>query len=222
MARAGRSAVFPCAARWKQERMERERKLDLGDNGMNDFTFCRVDLQADNDLLESPKVIPNVNKITLTDSSISDGNLEKTSDSSRGCSSDSLTERNGGWIDFPLNCSSDMIQPKNKPNKLEVREITRSTGDPLLVFEEKLSSRKPAVRAKVPFEKGYSQMDWLKLTGTHPDLAGKIKGRLQSMVYALSYPSKAEPSVFRDNPIEDSFLWMRSGSIKQKVLYGQF
>ena len=31
---------------------------------------------------------------------------------------------------------------------------------------------KPAPRAKVPFEKGYSQMDWLKLTRTHPDLAG--------------------------------------------------
>ena len=25
-------------------------------------------------------------------------------------------------------------------------------------------ARKPAPRAKVPFEKGYSQMDWLKLT----------------------------------------------------------
>ncbi|KAF0908255.1 hypothetical protein E2562_023873 [Oryza meyeriana var. granulata] len=33
-------------------------------------------------------------------------------------------------------------------------------------------SKKPAARAKVPFEKGYSQMDWLKLTRTHPDLAG--------------------------------------------------
>lgn len=32
--------------------------------------------------------------------------------------------------------------------------------------------RKPVQRAKVPFEKGYSQMDWLKLTRTHPDLAG--------------------------------------------------
>lgn len=33
-------------------------------------------------------------------------------------------------------------------------------------------SVKPVSRAKVPFEKGYSQMDWLKLTRTHPDLAG--------------------------------------------------
>lgn len=35
--------------------------------------------------------------------------------------------------------------------------------------------KKPAPRAKVPFEKGYSQMDWLKLTQTHPDLAGTYR-----------------------------------------------
>lgn len=32
----------------------------------------------------------------------------------------------------------------------------------------------PAPRKKVPFEKGFSQMDWLKLTQTHPDLAGTL------------------------------------------------
>ena len=30
----------------------------------------------------------------------------------------------------------------------------------------------PPPRRKVPFEKGYSQMDWVRLTQTHPDLAG--------------------------------------------------
>ena len=44
------------------------------------------------------------------------------------------------------------------------------------------SSKKPVARAKVPFEKGYSQMDWLKLTRTHPDLAGKL---LQTLVGAV-------------------------------------
>lgn len=38
--------------------------------------------------------------------------------------------------------------------------------------EKKAPARKSAPRAKVPFEKGYSPMDWLKLTRTHPDLAG--------------------------------------------------
>lgn len=36
----------------------------------------------------------------------------------------------------------------------------------------RIAARKPAARVKVPFEKGYSPMDWLKLTRTHPDLAG--------------------------------------------------
>eukprot|EP00246_Nothoceros_aenigmaticus_P014094 TRINITY_DN5192_c0_g1_i3.p1 TRINITY_DN5192_c0_g1~~TRINITY_DN5192_c0_g1_i3.p1 ORF type:complete len:143 (-),score=22.64 TRINITY_DN5192_c0_g1_i3:335-763(-) len=35
---------------------------------------------------------------------------------------------------------------------------------------------KPKIRAKIPLEKGYSQMDWLKLTQTKSDLAG-LKGR---------------------------------------------
>ncbi|KAF8115733.1 hypothetical protein N665_0025s0190 [Sinapis alba] len=46
------------------------------------------------------------------------------------------------------------------------------------------SAKKPITRTKVPFEKGYSQMDWLKLTRTHPDLAdlkGESNRRLISM-----------------------------------------
>ena len=41
--------------------------------------------------------------------------------------------------------------------------------------KQKNSTRKPAPRTKVPFEKGYSPMDWLKLTQTHPDLAGTLQ-----------------------------------------------
>ena len=35
----------------------------------------------------------------------------------------------------------------------------------------------PPRRRKVPFEKGFSQMDWVRLTQTHPDLAGLGGGR---------------------------------------------
>lgn len=38
--------------------------------------------------------------------------------------------------------------------------------------KQNAGGKKPVARAKFPFEKGYSQMDWLKLTHTHPDLAG--------------------------------------------------
>lgn len=53
--------------------------------------------------------------------------------------------------------------------------------------EQKPIAKKPVVRAKVPFEKGYSQMDWLKLTRTHPDLAG-ISFPYFSYVSADCYP----------------------------------
>ncbi|KAF3437932.1 hypothetical protein FNV43_RR20688 [Rhamnella rubrinervis] len=43
----------------------------------------------------------------------------------------------------------------------------------------------PRPRAKVPFEKGYSQMDWLKLTRTHPDLAG-LNGQSNKRLISLS------------------------------------
>ena len=35
--------------------------------------------------------------------------------------------------------------------------------------------KQPARPGKVPLEKGYSQMDWLRLTRTHPDLAGTFR-----------------------------------------------
>ncbi|EFJ04902.1 hypothetical protein SELMODRAFT_127066 [Selaginella moellendorffii] len=42
----------------------------------------------------------------------------------------------------------------------------------------------PKQRNKVPFEKGFSQMDWLKLTQSHPDLAG-LKGRSNRRMIAM-------------------------------------
>ncbi|XP_040938659.1 cytochrome b5 domain-containing protein RLF isoform X4 [Gossypium hirsutum] len=47
------------------------------------------------------------------------------------------------------------------------------------------STRKSAPRTKVPFEKGYSQMDWLKLSQTHPDLAG-LKGQSNRRLVSMS------------------------------------
>ncbi|XVF33710.1 hypothetical protein REPUB_Repub17cG0191600 [Reevesia pubescens] len=46
-------------------------------------------------------------------------------------------------------------------------------------------TREPAPQTKVPFEKGYSQMDWLKLTQTHPDLAG-LKGQSNRRLISMS------------------------------------
>ncbi|VFR03375.1 unnamed protein product [Cuscuta campestris] len=49
---------------------------------------------------------------------------------------------------------------------------------------QKLVGREPVARAKVPFEKGYSQMDWLKLTRTNPDLAG-LKGKSNKRLISM-------------------------------------
>ncbi|MBA0743550.1 hypothetical protein Gogos_006216 [Gossypium gossypioides] len=59
-------------------------------------------------------------------------------------------------------------------------------GAPAMKSEKARSStRKYAPRTKVPFEKGYSQMDWLKLTQTHPDLAG-LKGQSNRRLVSMS------------------------------------
>lgn len=57
-------------------------------------------------------------------------------------------------------------------------------SSPSVSQEPKTVVKKPAPRAKVPFEKGYSQMDWLKLTRTHPDLAG-LKGQSNKRLISL-------------------------------------
>lgn len=65
-------------------------------------------------------------------------------------------EKTVGSLSFTVTDSSSSSKPSNESSSSDI-----------------LKSRKPITRTKVPFEKGYSQMDWLKLTRTHPDLAGK-------------------------------------------------
>ncbi|GAQ91894.1 hypothetical protein KFL_008770050 [Klebsormidium nitens] len=48
-------------------------------------------------------------------------------------------------------------------------------GTPGMRTQSGAAAKAAMNRKKVPFEKGYSQMDWLRLTQTHPDLAG-LKG----------------------------------------------
>ncbi|CAK9151948.1 unnamed protein product [Ilex paraguariensis] len=67
--------------------------------------------------------------------------------------------------------------PNKQTREFSKQEASKDVGNSLKALQElKNPARKPAPRTKVPFEKGYSQMDWLKLTRTHPDLAG-LKGQ---------------------------------------------
>lgn len=74
----------------------------------------------------------------------------------------------------------------SKPSESTTKSVPSEANNlPLKSSEQKNSAKKPTVRAKVPFEKGYSQMDWLKLTRTHPDLAGSCTEFLVVQSFSL-------------------------------------
>ncbi|KAL2982845.1 hypothetical protein AAZX31_12G009000 [Glycine max] len=73
----------------------------------------------------------------------------------------------------------------SRPNESTTKLVpTQANISSLKSPAQKNSVKKPTVRAKVPFEKGYSQMDWLKLTQTHPDLAG-LKGQSNKRLISM-------------------------------------
>eukprot|EP00268_Persea_americana_P025158 TRINITY_DN24509_c0_g1_i5.p1 TRINITY_DN24509_c0_g1~~TRINITY_DN24509_c0_g1_i5.p1 ORF type:complete len:225 (-),score=37.87 TRINITY_DN24509_c0_g1_i5:223-897(-) len=134
-------------------------KKDMADT--SDFTFCQVGLQGDGDSLESPKIIPSIRNITINDNPSS---LQKNSSSGNSTSKESATDDS---LTFKV---IDKLPPKLKVVECLER---RDFGDSFLdAQDEKTVTKKPIARQKVPFEKGFSQMDWLKVTRTHSDLAG--------------------------------------------------
>ncbi|MCL7046059.1 hypothetical protein MKW94_018428 [Papaver nudicaule] len=120
----------------------------MGD-GDDDFTF------PVNQNLIVPNDVPDISTVTLE---------EASSSSNTDASSSSKIEKEVGSLSFTVVDMSTSVKPKDEVMKEPVKDE-----------EEVFTTRKPIVRSKVPFEKGYSQMDWLKLTRTHPDLAG-LKG----------------------------------------------
>jgi len=80
-------------------------------------------------------------------------------------------EANVGSLSFTVT-NTTSSQPNQSRQSTSKSITSKDNNLSSKLPEEKNSAKKPTVRAKVPFEKGYSQMDWLKLTRTHPDLAG--------------------------------------------------
>ncbi|KAL8204359.1 hypothetical protein R6Q57_009982 [Mikania cordata] len=72
---------------------------------------------------------------------------------------------------------------------------------------------KPASRAKVPFQIGYSHMDWLKVTRTHPDLAG-LKGQSNKRLVPLSE--------VKQHNTEDSMWTVLKGRVYNITPYMKF
>ncbi|KAL6327846.1 hypothetical protein AAG906_026520 [Vitis piasezkii] len=136
----------------------------------NDFTFCQVGSSVNQDGFEAQELVPGIGGITINDEFSSEvvgngngGFLWKGKSPNNSTSKEATV----GSLSFKV---IDTSSPK-KSNELSRQAATEDAGSSVKV-PQKSATRKPVARAKVPFEKGYSQMDWLKLTQTHPDLAG--------------------------------------------------
>ncbi|KAL1222267.1 Cytochrome b5 domain-containing protein RLF [Cardamine amara subsp. amara] len=112
----------------------------------DDFTFAKVAAPDTEDVLEGNDLALNVGSITLKD-----GLDQQSKDTCLP-----PKEKTIGSLSFTVIDSSSSKKQSNEPS-------------------DNFKAPRPITRTKVPFEKGYSQMDWLKLTRTHPDLAG-LKG----------------------------------------------
>lgn len=139
---------------------------------MDDFTFCQGNSLVDEDQLGSPEPMPRVSDLCIHDKSDS-------------------AEHREPKVSSDKNSKIFQVAPP-KVKSTEMQETTTAKGS---AFKQPVSIAKPVRRAKVPFEKGYSQMDWLKLTQTHPDLAG-LKGssnrRLISMDEVKQHKSEGD------------------------------
>ncbi|XP_076920884.1 cytochrome b5 domain-containing protein RLF-like isoform X1 [Bidens hawaiensis] len=129
----------------------------------DDFTFCQV---GDSEL----KAFPDVSSMSIKDEN---NNGTVWSDSSR-TNADSEKHEMVGSLSFKVIDASS----KN-PSTEQAKSNVGSSKD------TKSGSKKPISRAKVPFQIGYSHMDWLKVTRTHPDLAG-LKGQSNKRLITLS------------------------------------
>ncbi|KAF7824577.1 cytochrome b5 domain-containing protein RLF [Senna tora] len=130
----------------------------------DDFTFCKVSSPIDQDGLETGKLVSDMGSITLKQES-----SNAISSSSQKNSYSSKKQASVGSLSYSVTDASSS-------NRTHDTVSSKADSSPQKLSEQKKSVKKPTSRAKVPFEKGYSQMDWLKLTRTHPDLAG-LKGQ---------------------------------------------
>ncbi|KAI3843269.1 hypothetical protein MKW98_025288, partial [Papaver atlanticum] len=131
----------------------------MGDDNNHDFTF-----PVNQNLIEKlPNDVPDISGVTLKeDLSSSSSNIDDDA-----AASSKKVQKEVGSLSFTV-----VDMSSGKPNDEVQKQVMK---EPIVDEEEVFTTRKPIVRSKVPFEKGYSQMDWLKLTRTHPDLAG-LKG----------------------------------------------
>ncbi|KAI5681354.1 hypothetical protein M9H77_02581 [Catharanthus roseus] len=150
------------------------------------FTFCQVGTPSDPDGSEERSIVQNISEIKIEDKSPngvgaaqSDGIL--WNDKLRNSATSQKQEKLGSLSFTVIDASAGM-----KVNASASAGAAEDAGSSIKASQEKKTpTRKPVSRAKVPFEKGYSQMDWMRLTQTHPDLAG-LKGQSNKRLISLN------------------------------------
>ncbi|XP_052191653.1 cytochrome b5 domain-containing protein RLF [Diospyros lotus] len=159
------------------------------------LSFNVIDMSPQDRLTKDPKpgdgqklhrVVPDTGGITIKDESTSYSGFKKRSGIlwKDKLSSNAILkeEANVGSLSFNVIDTS----PQDRLTKVPKPVASEDTGNSIRSSQQQnTTARKPAPRAKVPFEKGYSQMDWLKLTRTHPDLAG-LKGQSNRRLIPMS------------------------------------
>ncbi|KAH0895574.1 hypothetical protein HID58_045142, partial [Brassica napus] len=155
----------------------------------DDFTFSSV-VPSDSEVsLEAKDLASRVDSITLKDA------LDPQR-SNKPLSQVPPKEKTVGSLSFTVTDSSSSSKPSNESSS------------------EIIKARKPITRTKVPFEKGYSQMDWLKLTRTHPDLAG-LKGESNRRLISMD-------EVKKHNKTGDSMWTVLKGRVYNITPYMNF
>ncbi|XP_027355425.1 cytochrome b5 domain-containing protein RLF isoform X2 [Abrus precatorius] len=150
----------------------------------NDFTFCQVGPPLDRDGVETNKLVSDIADISIEEES---SRASSTSHSSGFLWKDGLPNNSNSKKEATVGSLSFSVinTASNQPSDLTAKSVPSGANNlPMELPEQKNPNKKPPVRAKVPFEKGYSQMDWLKLTRSHPDLAG-LKGQSNRRLISL-------------------------------------
>ncbi|XP_051123859.1 cytochrome b5 domain-containing protein RLF [Andrographis paniculata] len=149
--------------------------------GDDDFTFCQVGTPGDG--VGAQKIADDIWEIRIEDGNAdtADGASNRNSTNVLNASTSSYKQETVGSLTFNVIDASSRkgVDQRAKQGSPEGTGSANKASP-----EPKVSTKKPVPRAKVPFEKGYSQMDWLKLTRTHTDLAG-LKGQSNRRLISL-------------------------------------
>ncbi|KAK6804058.1 hypothetical protein RDI58_001842 [Solanum bulbocastanum] len=149
----------------------------------DDFTFCQVGAPDNQDYVDAQKIAQDISEIRIKDEpSNNDGTSQSNGAPWEGKLGNITTSKKQGKVGS-LSFTVIDTSPGKQTSGTSGQVASKDDGFSVPTYQKQIKPvRKPVARAKVPYEKGYSQMDWLKLTRTHPDLAGRIGTELHELL----------------------------------------